>query len=367
MDTDTIELDCPGCNEQLEIDAGFANGVCRCSHCGTLMTVPSDPTLERAEQLSRPDRPDAPGGMPSPVRPDAPAPVRADSPLDAASARDESRAGPGTQPPPAAAPGKTGAEPDDQVYVTASGKSVRVSRRSIPMARKRKRALVRASTAIVFLGVLGGLVAVCVLAIRLLTSPLADPADTNSGIGWEARQNPLRSAGYLHFLGIPLDSMVSIALDAGKSSTPWFDAMKDALARGLESANAGTEFQIVLWSPEAPKTIPPQGGMGSLDEATRKSILDALGAVEPGGQTKLVPAIEKALDQRPDQLIIVTSQALSEDDVARVEDMLMRRPVLRLDAVLLDQNSEALSALVRQNSGTFMSLPAKQLKRWLRE
>ena len=36
-----IELECPGCSERLELDAGFAGGVCRCQHCGTIQTVPS--------------------------------------------------------------------------------------------------------------------------------------------------------------------------------------------------------------------------------------------------------------------------------------------------------------------------------------
>lgn len=43
-----IDLECPNCHESLELDAGFAGGVCRCANCGTLMTVPEN-AGEKAE------------------------------------------------------------------------------------------------------------------------------------------------------------------------------------------------------------------------------------------------------------------------------------------------------------------------------
>ncbi len=52
-----IELECPSCGQLLELDAGFAGGVCRCSDCGTLMTVPKHPDREDAAPAPRPDSP----------------------------------------------------------------------------------------------------------------------------------------------------------------------------------------------------------------------------------------------------------------------------------------------------------------------
>ncbi len=57
---EAIELECPVCSELLEIDIGFAGGICRCSNCGALMTVPTNTGTERAERVGRPDRPDGP-------------------------------------------------------------------------------------------------------------------------------------------------------------------------------------------------------------------------------------------------------------------------------------------------------------------
>jgi hypothetical protein len=36
-----ISLSCTNCKSVLEIDDAFAGGVCRCTHCGTIQTVPA--------------------------------------------------------------------------------------------------------------------------------------------------------------------------------------------------------------------------------------------------------------------------------------------------------------------------------------
>ncbi len=59
----TINLPCPGCHTVLELDAGFAGGVCRCSNCGILMTVPIDHKHEQAVKYSRPGAPGCAGAQ----------------------------------------------------------------------------------------------------------------------------------------------------------------------------------------------------------------------------------------------------------------------------------------------------------------
>jgi len=48
-----IRLNCPQCREELEIDDAFLGGICRCSHCGAMITVPSDLEPEADIQLQR--------------------------------------------------------------------------------------------------------------------------------------------------------------------------------------------------------------------------------------------------------------------------------------------------------------------------
>ena len=57
-----LELTCPSCEQVLVLDAGFAGGVCRCSSCGTLMSVPHiAPPDSASPPKRRPDTPEQPG------------------------------------------------------------------------------------------------------------------------------------------------------------------------------------------------------------------------------------------------------------------------------------------------------------------
>ncbi len=50
-----IHLDCPQCGHGMELDEGFLGGVCRCSECGTMVTVPKELGGEvKSFQLSKP-------------------------------------------------------------------------------------------------------------------------------------------------------------------------------------------------------------------------------------------------------------------------------------------------------------------------
>ena len=50
-----LSITCPECGQHLEIDDGFRGGVCRCSECGTMITVPQDlqpgPVFSQAREL----------------------------------------------------------------------------------------------------------------------------------------------------------------------------------------------------------------------------------------------------------------------------------------------------------------------------
>ena len=65
-----LELECPHCDKLLELDAGFAGSVCRCSKCGTLMTVPaeaSDVQVTKQPRALRPQTPVVPTSSKQPV------------------------------------------------------------------------------------------------------------------------------------------------------------------------------------------------------------------------------------------------------------------------------------------------------------
>jgi len=47
-----IAVVCPTCNESFELDDAFAGQACRCAHCGTLMTVPDDPSSQSIQAIA---------------------------------------------------------------------------------------------------------------------------------------------------------------------------------------------------------------------------------------------------------------------------------------------------------------------------
>jgi hypothetical protein len=64
-----IALNCTSCKKLLEIDDAFAGGVCRCQHCGTIQTVPSNakragspqPSISKMLYQKKPRGPGEPG------------------------------------------------------------------------------------------------------------------------------------------------------------------------------------------------------------------------------------------------------------------------------------------------------------------
>ena len=63
-----VELECPGCGKTLQLDKAFVGGVCRCSHCGMLMSVPEHPGLKVQKEIDvAVERPDVPVAAAAPV------------------------------------------------------------------------------------------------------------------------------------------------------------------------------------------------------------------------------------------------------------------------------------------------------------
>lgn len=104
-------VECPACGEPLELDGGFAGGVCRCAECGTLMKVPHG--SGRASHTSDPDeQPTRPG---PPLRRPA-SPLAAQS--DASGAEVEAEFEPADEPGEGEEPGEASGE--DETYELAT-------------------------------------------------------------------------------------------------------------------------------------------------------------------------------------------------------------------------------------------------------
>ncbi len=341
---DTLELECPSCKDMLEIDAAFAGGVCRCSNCGTLMTVPTDPTHERAERLTRPDRPDSPSGAASsPAKPTA------------------SQATPAAATPPASAPP---AAPAEEVYTTASGKTVRVSdKRPIPTARKRKKALIKAGVLAAFLCAMALLLGIAGAAIYVMTRPASDSLDALAN-GADA-PNPF-TLTFPNLLGCVLESPCALVIDGSAQSQPWFDAFVRGLDASLKQTGPTHRVSVVLAAAGSPKAF-PLDRPAPADDALRDMISQALTQHAPTGEPDLLPALQLALKRRPEHLVIVTSSTLTPEQADALLQALTRTPVLRADVLSFDSPADSLAPLTARFNGKIEQRTTKALKRWLTE
>ena len=372
--TDTIALECPSCSEELEIDIGFAGGVCRCSNCGTLMTVPADPQAQRAESVTRPERPDAPPG----AQPQAPA----QAPTTDTPARPEAP----TQPPPtdqllqspinAAADQLAAAQRDNadcdalaaaarpaiDTYVTATGRTIQVSAAvEIPVATKR-RVVVQASVVLVFVIICAALAAVVGGAAMLVTTGDEDAAPPPPELGYAPDVNPF-TLRQPNVLGVPLTGNAAIVLDTSRQTQRWLALATDAIVAGITHATARDQCVIVV-AGDAVTTIPPEPA--PLDNQTRKQIATALANLYSEGAPDLLAALQLATTVKPKQIVLLAGQPL-DNDVDALRDLMDANKAVRFDVILIAQDPPALRQYIIKRGGAYVILTRWQINQWQKQ
>lgn len=370
---DVIELECPHCGDALELDAAFAGGVCRCSTCGTLMTVPADPSRDRAETLTRSERPDSPGGRPgSPGgRPDVPGgPVtrpdvpggRRDTPVavEDSSADDlAALAGADVASPPVQA------LPADDVYITASGKSLKLASAVVPTARKRKK-VIRATVIAIFIACTLGLFAIIIVVAMMLFGGDDKPKfiENPDIVGVDPSINPIK-AEKPNLLSIEIGSEAAIIVDGTSFARQWYPQMSEIIVHAV-SKSATIDYQLIPWTDLNPKafggTKPAKIGADKLDSL--KSFFQGFSNV---GNSAPAPFVQVALDERADQIFLIAGRVLEETEVTALREAIAKRVDTRFDAIVIGDHDEALQKLAQDNKGQYVSVKIDQLQKWYDE
>ncbi len=343
-----LELECPSCGEQLELDRGFAGGVCRCFGCGTLMTVPADPRHHAPEKLVRPSAPGAPASQPEdaadrPARPDRPdRPARPDSPA-----------------PTPAASGETEAS---DTYTTASGQVVHVAADSVPTARRRRTG-VRVTTAAVFIVIVLAIVGACVGAIVVLVSGPPAPDATASAVeqfGYDPSVNPYTLQSPT-IVGLPITASTAVIVDASGASRGWLELVQDQLNLGLTRPGKAAAVRLVYAAEPDPRAFAARTASGSDPErlASFQSEFRARG-VAPLGD-----AVTMALDQSPERIVLITGQTFYGSDAdAFVEPL--REAAVQVDVIDVGGDNDALRDLAESTGGRYVALAERDLQDWYR-
>lgn len=337
-----IELECPKCKTLLNLDAGFAGGVCRCSNCGTLMTVPADPSSEKAEEVvgrkRRPERPRTPeAGSDQPSRPASPQGTdtadTAQPQPPAIDEEDDDTIEPVERPRSSSRSKRKGssrstsratstASPvpdmdDEEILVTKSGKRIVVSNtRTIPTARKSNKLMIRLITASVFIGILLVIIAISAGAIIMLATSDADrEAKAEDYLAYQVQNFPYdRNANPLtidkpNAMGFPMRGRTMILIDASEGADTYLPFVAEAIGTGLAKPEARGRFDIGLINGDGITRY--NGAMRSLQGADANSITTFIKGGQPKGKANFTEAVNKVAEDSPIQIIAITGNPLS--------------------------------------------------------
>jgi len=355
-----LELECPGCTEQLELDPGFAGGVCRCSICGTLMTVPADPSAQQAERLSRPDTPGGRRAAPPSPTPSAP-PPRAEAPGRPAA----------PAPPPAEEEMPVAQSFEEEAgvdtYVTETGRVVKVDRAmEIPTAAK-KRVVVRATTAILFLGVVAGLLALMIFALVMLISEPPSPDTSHLALQkfeYKRDANPW-TMGQPNVLGLPLGERCVIVVDASAEAEPWLDTVRSAVTAGLTRADSKAQVNVVYATRGGVEKL--TGGLTGIGGLSASRLSKFQADIPAGGSPELFPAIAAALEMEPESIILITGRRAREVDQDRIRSVIEANAVL-LDVVSVLRDDPGFERMAGNSGGRYIKfLTADRFEQWRSE
>lgn len=381
----TIELECPACDELLELDAGFAGGVCRCSSCGTLMTVPSDAASGgHAEQLTRPDRPDDPSGMsgmgdaaaaPEPASRDRPTRrgggrQRPGRPTKRGQRSKADRRGKGNDKRSRAGGGHSTETIEQGVYTTASGRQVRIDKpMRVPMAQSKRKGI-RIATTVVFFSIVLVVVAVGGAAIwYMLDNPKGGPrTDPNepyvetdpTQFVYNAAANPFELE-HPNVVGLPLQGTVAVVFENAPANAAWLEPMAAMVAAGL--GRPGGEAKVLVYA-AGPDGITSLGRTPQPPNSVTDGALAGLFTDNNTRTGDVARALRYAIQDNATTVVLITGQP-SGDTVAGLQDELESHPGVVLHAVMLNGFATEYRSFVRgRDGGRFISLSVSAVLDW---
>ncbi len=355
----TLDLECPSCGEHLELDAGFAGGVCRCSSCGTLMTVPRE--AGRAEQLTAPvgagELSDTSAGSMGVGR----------APRQRAGSRSRGgKRGKRNRP-------VRSATIEAGEYRTASGKVVRVDAPTrVPMAEGKRRQ-VRIVTTAVFLSVVLGVAVIAVIAVWAMlssgnTSGTPDSSGEAADAGppeYDPSLNPY-DLEFANIAGLPLDGKVAIVTEATNGESEyWMPQAAELIKSGLRAG--GSSAQAVLFAASGGETVGFGSGrptpVGKISQGKLDAWFAGLGFADEE-KIDRAGAIDEALKTRPDMLILIFSGGT--DEQVDLWKRLIGEEDLAVHAVLIDSSSPLAMRqwLTGRDDSEFLTISSRELDAW---
>ncbi len=264
---------------------------------------------------------------------------------------------------------------DEEVFVTASGKIIRVKKNRIVTAQTKRKVIragiIAAIVAIFVVVLIVGAIAISVLGTH--TGPTPEELKRQSmdaaskAFGFDPNKNPY-TLTYPNYVGIKLKPHFVIVLDASSTGSQWFGEAADAVALGLKTANSTITGQVAIAADGGPKFYPAEPK--PIDSAAIEEIASNLLQTYTNGSGDIAQTVDAALAGKPDQIIIITSETAMPADLAtKLQELLKDRPAIVVDLVSVDGNKRRpdMEKFVQERKGTYALLPAGRLKDWKKD
>ena len=297
-----IRLRCGNCGETLEVDDAFAGGVCRCSHCGTIQTVPADAAAAGDDASGKPV-----------------AGSRAPRALYRREEHQENRA--------------SGLDELADV-VASSGALSSGLHRTASRGRRRGRGTpsvvidpsVRlagggkqgADRKLILAVASAAVLAVIVVLLGVVLITRGEPGSSTSPSSGAAGS----SRAMLGPIEVP--PSVSFVIDTGSATQDNFATIAGLCLDVVERLPDGGRYQVVLWPAQSlgddnptPISLPSADLRSAADRSVERT-RDRIAEVSLGGSTTVMPALEIALNAKPEAIILATGNtAFLDADFAR--------------------------------------------------
>ncbi|MGE5610562.1 MAG: hypothetical protein ACM359_15025 [Bacillota bacterium] len=357
-----IQITCSKCMVVLTIDDAFAGGVCRCQHCGTIQTVPRELKTHGSPAAGR-----ALMSKPSVKLPDeAPSLDDLEQVVASSGLTGTSLSGTGTGLTGTGLVGSTLTGSGLAATALAEATLVRAAAAPKPpvptpqLTFTIKHALLLCVWSLsMFL--LGMLVTWLVMRTSGSDPSNRDHSRADSIILSQPTKPPLPAKP--SFMGLNLKGPTVIyLLDHGEGSANAFASMKLATIESAETLDDQMTFQVIFWETDRVLVWPPEG----TTPAVKKNVLacrNALTDVRCSGQSHVGPALVRALQARPAEIVLATGQSGLGDDFVQAVVAARKDLGIRIHAVSFgDQGSPAaLKAIADQTGGQFRAVPTSQL------
>ena len=205
--------------------------------------------------------------------------------------------------------------------MTDSGRVVKIERDTvIPTAGKRK--VVRATTAVLFFAVVFALLGLMIFAVVMMIKPEPEPVTSHLALQtfeYERDQSPW-TLDKPNAMGYALGDSCVVIVDASKEADPWLADIKSALATGMTRADSRAKVNVIYANHDGIDAL-----YGSLQPIGGNSQSKLTSYQEPfvaKGAPALADAFHEAVEDKPEQIILITGRKGRDMDLQRIEEFL---------------------------------------------